>query len=222
MINAIINQLRDCFNSPLDCEDAHGLIAVGERLALLDQPIPEWVESLWDEALKKVALEPIESGTLDLLNSTIFLKRVDRGLLLSVLEDLWEEILVLRALPPLFSARAKALEESFNRWAQLEAPPSCLAPYAEAVEGWCAQVRQPLYGGFMEEGLRHIISSPERARALEEVKRVVRRGELPDDLLVWTSQSHLERVEMREWEGVELTPLPNLDELLLLVEEEEE
>ncbi len=222
MINAIINQLRDCFNSPLDREDAHGLIAVGERLALLDQPIPEWVDNLWEEALRKVALEPIEVDTLDLLNSTIFRKKVDEGLFLSVLEELWEEILVLRALPPLFSARAKALSSAFNHWVQLEAPPSCLAPYAEAVEGWCAQVRQPLYGGLMEEGLRHIISAPERHEALEEVKRVVRRGELPDELLVWASQSHLERVEMREWEEVELAPLPDLDELLLLVEEEEE
>ena len=175
------------------------------------------------QALRKVALEPIESDThtLDLLKSTIFRKRVDEGLFLSVLEDLWEEILVLRALPPFFSARAKALEDAFNHWVQLEAPPSCLAPYAGAVEGWCAQVKQPLYGGLMEEGLRHIISSPERHEALEEVKRVVKRGELPDELLVWTSQSHLERVEMREWEGVEFAPLPDLDELLLLAEEVE-
>ena len=221
MINAIINQLRDCFNSPLDCEDAHGLIAVGERLALLGQPIPGWVDDLWDEALKKVALEPTEVDTLDLLNSTIFRKKIDEELFLSVLEDLWEEVLVLRALPPLFSARAKALEESFNHWVQLEAPPSCLAPYAKATETWCAQVRQPLYGGLMEEALRHIISSPERHEALEELKRVVRQGGLPDELLLWTSQSHLERVEMREWEDVELAPLPNLDELLLLAEEAE-
>ena len=85
MIPLIINQLRDCFNSPLDCEDAHGLIAVGERLTLLGQPIPEWVEDLWEEALKKVALEPTEADTLDMLNSTIFRKRVDEELFLNVL-----------------------------------------------------------------------------------------------------------------------------------------
>jgi hypothetical protein len=61
----------------------------------------------------------------------------------------------------------------------------------------------------MEEGLRHIVSSPERHHALEEVKRFASLGELPSENLIEKAFSSLEREEMRRWEG--LRPLPNLN-----------